>query len=220
MMNEEERKDKYLPEIIDVEVEPDLDFQLREPEDTAEEEKYEEQIRVEAVEVAITEDKSQDTFYQETYKEPKQEDTTNKEAKSKKDTSFTAFKKGQKANEKKWLQKTGNTLGRLFLICIGVIIGAPLLFASGGVGVAAIGMGVLVCGMAVVMGLVGLGVGAFLAGAQAVGLGAVTFFVSLIGVGGGGLGLLIILAVVIWIKNLIVKMFARINKPQHKEEEV
>lgn len=199
-MSDEERNKSYLPEIIDVEVEPDFDFEIREPKDGTKE-KVTEENSVEEETI------NEDTITVEGVEEPK------------KDTSFTAFKNNQKANEKKWRRRIGGWIKTFILAGLIIFFLAPLLGFGGVFGILGIGLVALFCIVALGVGLLGLGIGAFLIGAESASFGAVIFFMSLVGVGGGGLGILLLLALLIGIKNLIVAMFARINRPKHQKEE-
>lgn len=228
-MKDEERVYDNLPEVIDVQVEEDLDFELREPEDddtdTSKEVAYKETIREEKVYEGYTEPKMIEAtiVHEESVQEPVVEENEQKakydkkDKQSKKDTSFTSFKANQKASEKKWRKNVGKKISKFFWLILALIVGIPVVGFGGFFAVLGLGIAVMFCGMAVGMGIIGLGASAFLTTAGIASMGPVVFFGSLMGIGGGGLGLLLLLVILIWLKNRIIQFYKWAKKCMTEE---
>lgn len=132
------------------------------------------------------------------------------------DTSYASFNTAKKQAFKKKKKKIGGYIINGILLALVLLMGAPIVSFAGFFGVIGIGMAFFVCGMAVGMGVLGLGLASFTA---VVGMGQVamlSFFGSLLMIGGGGIGLCLMLILFIWVKRLVVRSYKYLKNRDEK----
>lgn len=233
-MREEESKYNQLPEIIDVQpiaVEPVMmepkqeeelffNFELREEEqennfvespNRGNETKADEPSPSTEDQTYKEQETEINTYTEGTYRQSNKTKQTEEAKAEDRDTSFGAFKENQYASERSWRKRTGSKMKKIIFWIVALLIGMPFFGAAGAALVFGAGFGVFFTGATLIAGIIGLGVGAFGVTAQLGAIGPVIIFMSIAAVGGGGLGLLLILAILIFIKNKVMMAYRNLK---------
>lgn len=179
-------------------------------------ENIQEEKKEEPVKVAYEKTYEQTYEQSNTYKSYDMRDKQKKTETGERDTSYASFDTAQKQAFKKKKKKISASIANGILLALAILIGIPIAAFVGFFAVMGIGMGVFFCGMAVGMGVLGLGLAGFTVVAGMGQIGMLCFFGSLLAIGGGGVGLILLLMIFVWIKRLCVGGYRRLKERKER----
>ncbi|MGL4362476.1 MAG: hypothetical protein ACRCSG_04270 [Cellulosilyticaceae bacterium] len=211
-----------LPEIV----EEDIDFELREPDnhDIVKNEKNEEidlyysQKKSEELEENIIDGNTIDGNAIDgdiIDCEIIEDDSVN--SKEDKNQSFESYKTTQKKDRKQTVEKVQTTLFNIIKRGLGLLVAMPLYILVATFGLGVIGVGGMGLSIIMVLSVLGLGVCAFFMSAGMTDIGMLACFVSLLGVGSSGFGLLVIVIIYKYFSVLMKKLINRKGKDVQEE---
>ena len=217
-----------MKEIIDVDFLPSLDDEdfkkEKNQEQTLIEDKAYNEIIKEYEENTQDNESFQETKAQDEYEKIHEQNTSSwnesiegqqKNAESR-DTSYASFNTAQKQAFKRKKKKISGYIINGILLALVLLMGAPIVSFGGFFVVMGIGMALFACGMAVGMGVLGLGLASFTAVAGMGQVAMLSFFGSLLMLGGGGIGLCLMLMLFIWVKRLVVRGYKYLKNRDEK----